>query len=77
MAKAMTVRELHARMAGYIEDGNGDAVVFAAIDDYEIDVAMQASRTDWTPAEFDLTRANVTGRDAPMLVIRHVASDYD
>lgn len=76
MPEAMTVRELHRRLGEYIDAGHGDAAVFAAIDDQDIDEAMQLSETNWTPATFDLTTADVTGRDAPMLIIGHAAYNY-
>jgi hypothetical protein len=73
---AMTVRDLYERLGAFVGDGFGDAVVFAAMDDPEIDAAMQESGTEWTPAELDLTAAEVTGRAAPMLIITHVAFSY-
>lgn len=74
--EVMTARELHRRLGEYIDAGHGDAAVFAGIDDPAIDEAMQASETSWTPATFDLTTADVTGRGAPMLVIGHAAYNY-
>ena len=78
MTKAMTVRELRDRLNEVIAAGDGDAVVFAAIDDLgDIDAAMQESHTNWTPARFELTPVEITGRYAPMLVIGHASCDWD
>ncbi len=77
MVDAMTVEELHAKLAEYIAAGHGNARVFASMrGDHDLDAAMQASNANWTPAEFELTSAEITGRDAPMLTIGHVAFGY-
>ncbi len=59
--KAMTIQDLHDKLARYIAAGYGHAVVFAGIRDDVVDAAMQAG-------------AEETGSE-PMLVIGHFAFD--